>query len=429
MRYIHILDDATPEATAMLQALYSRDPRSVVEHLERVRKVGPEKFMGMYYVGYGHKSIGDCGTTTLFIEQVSMFAAKAIQDWALYNGQEASTRYLDMSKQEVLNPLANEEGLAIQNTWMELYKETLATLIPWLAEQFPRQPDQDEKVHTKAIAAKAFDIARGFLPAGITTLLSWHTNLRQAHDHLKELEHHPLQEIRDIAQEIRSGLQSKYPSSFSHKTYSDQEAFLDQVAMGTYYHNPNIRDFKYTPHLRVDALCRDHHALLLGRPQKTELPRKLTKYGDIVFQFPLDFGSFRDIQRHRSGVCEMPLLTTELGFLPWYLEQLPEALLQKALKIIDLQKSRISKLTCDQFTKQYYIAMGFAVSCEFTLGLPASVYIAELRSSQTVHPTLRVIAQQMGKALKEIVPKIALYCDNSSDSWNIKRGTQDIVRK
>jgi hypothetical protein len=109
MPFIYTTHEFSPEPLAMLQALYSRDPRSVLDHIDRVHKVGAEKFMGSFYVGYGHKSIGDCGTTTIFIEQVSMLCAKAFQDWPLYNGQEASTRYLDMSKQEVLNPLKSSE--------------------------------------------------------------------------------------------------------------------------------------------------------------------------------------------------------------------------------------------------------------------------------------------------------------------------------
>lgn len=79
-RQIIIVDDVAPEPNAMLQALYSRSPKSVTEHLEQVKRVGAEKFMASYYVGYGHKSIGDCGTTSIFVENVSMLVAKAVQD-------------------------------------------------------------------------------------------------------------------------------------------------------------------------------------------------------------------------------------------------------------------------------------------------------------------------------------------------------------
>jgi hypothetical protein len=50
-RRIIVLDDVPPESNAMLQALYSRSPESVVEHLKKVKSVGPERFMKSYYVG------------------------------------------------------------------------------------------------------------------------------------------------------------------------------------------------------------------------------------------------------------------------------------------------------------------------------------------------------------------------------------------
>ncbi|MCI5138224.1 MAG: hypothetical protein D3922_07370, partial [Candidatus Electrothrix sp. AR1] len=93
MMKIFINDEFDPESSAMMQALYSRSSSSVENHIEQVRKTGSSNFMKSYYVGYGHASIGDCGTTTLFIESVSILAAKAIQDNPLYSGQETSTRY------------------------------------------------------------------------------------------------------------------------------------------------------------------------------------------------------------------------------------------------------------------------------------------------------------------------------------------------
>jgi len=42
--------------------------------------------------------------------------------------------------------------------------------------------EKNQNIYDKAIAARAFDILRGFLPAGATTNIAWHTNLRQAAD-------------------------------------------------------------------------------------------------------------------------------------------------------------------------------------------------------------------------------------------------------
>ncbi len=430
-RKIIIIDDVPPEGNAMLQALYSRSPKSVTIHLDKVREVGPEKFMGLYYVGYGHKSIGDCGTTTVYAENVSMLVAKAIQDWPLYNGQEASTRYLNMAAQPVLNPLGSKDGELIQKEWMRIYNVALAELVPFLKNNFPKENDQDEKIWEKAINAKAFDIARSLLPAGTTTLLSWHTNLRQAHDHLKYLEAHPLLEVREVAAAIRTDLKQKYTNSFSHKNYPTQDAYIERASGAlSYFYDASISKFTTKSFLDTKSLQKNpYKKLLTSRPEKTELPQDFRKFGALRFSFLLDFGSYRDLQRHRSMICPMPLLTTKKGFLPWYLSQMPPRLATEVKQVLAAQEKRIKALKTDDATRQYYISMGYAVTCEVTANLQSALYIAELRSGQMVHPTLRPIAQQMGEALKKLLPDMALHCDFSEDKWSIKRGTQDIVRK
>ena len=428
-REIIVIDDVPPEANAMLQALYSRSPKSVKEHLEQVKKVGAEKFMANFYVGYGHKSIGDCGTTSIFIENVSMLVAKAVQDWPLYNGQEASTRYLDMANQPVVNPLGTPEGKEIQDEWMAFYRHALEALFPVLKARFPIKEGESEKIYEKAIKARSFDIARGFLPAGSTTYVAWHTNVRQAYDHIKEMRHHPLVEIRDVAKEILTALQTKYSSSFLHKEYEAEEKYLEKsVAAFSYFDDASIQNFSYKSELDLKGLAK-HKDILESRPPKAELHQRLREYGNIIFSFPLDFGSYRDLQRHRSAVQEMPILGTRHGFFPWYLEQLPDDLKKEALELIKKQEKKIAALKASDEVKQYYVAMGYTVAVKITCPLPSAVYIAELRSSDTVHPTLRIEAQRMGDAIKQAMPGIAMHHDTSPGTWNIKRGAQDIVRK
>lgn len=422
-----VIDDLPPEAVAMLQALYSRDPRSVTEHLQQVAKVGADKFMSTFYVGYGHKSIGDCGSTSIFIENVSMLAAKAIQDWPLYSGQEASTRYLDMSKQPFLNPLGTAAGEAIQEEWRRFYAWTLVSLIPALQERFPQQDGQDGKVWAKAIKARAFDIARGFLPAGAATLVSWHTNLRQAADHLKGMRKHPLPEVRMLSDHVLETLRAKYAASFLHKQYDAEEAYVAKSESKFAYTDAAFSsEFRCRSYLHLELA--EHAHLLADRPPKAELHHRFRKYGTIEFYFPLDFGSYRDLQRQRSCVQDMPLLTTRYGFHPWYLEQLPAALRDGAQEFLRTQEHRIAALECESVLAQYYIGMGYQIPASLSCSLPSAVYIAELRSTDAVHPTLRVQAQRMGDAIQEAVPGIAMHHDRSPGTWNIKRGAHDIVR-
>lgn len=419
----------TPEAEAMLQALHSRSIGGLKSHLEILSAKGPEKFMSSFYVGYGHKSIGDCGTTTLFIEGVSMLTAKAIQDWPLYSGQEASTRYIDFETQPFKNTLGTKEGEKILETWRSFYMESLQPLKDYLKTKFLRQETEDEKTYDKAINARAFDILRGFLPAGATTNLAWHTNLRQAADKLLTLRHHPLPEVRECATAIEAALQEAHPSSFHHKLYEATESYHKEMMKSYYYHNKACPDFalRYN-HADKELLPQD---LLSTRPPKTELPRWIAEAGNLQFDYQLDFGSFRDIQRHRAVIQRMPLLTTELGFENWYLDELPDEIRSKALALLQNQEKDIASLSISPEEKQYYIAMGYNTSNRLTGNLPALVYLAELRATRFVHATLRKKAKKMAEVLEELFKDsgLVIHLDTEPDRFDVKRGEHDIELK
>jgi len=426
-----VIDDQTPEDVAMMAALYSRSSSSVVTHLEKVKKTGSGKFMQSYYVDYGHESIADCGSTTIFIENVSILAAKAIQDWPLYSGQETSTRYIDMSRQEITDPLGSTKSKEILDNWMDFYNSSNLELTNHLKEIYPDKgtTKQETNIYNKAIAARCFDILRAFLPAGINTQLAWHTNLRQASNKLATLSHHPDPVIRNLGNQIHEALVKRYPNSFSHKKYEETEKYLDMTENSyTYFNNPRVKQTTCSTSIRNDEL-ELYRDIIESRPPKTSLPRFLNDFGHLKFNFMLDFGSFRDIQRHRSGTCRMPYLTTNHGFHQWYLDQLPQGLRQKAVELIEHQTKKILELQTDCVTRQYYIPLGFLVACQMTFGLPGAVYTIELRSANTVHPTLRSLAHEMKTVVSSLLPSLTWHCDDSPDQWSIKRGNQDIVER
>jgi len=419
-----------PEASAMLQALHSRSTGGLESHLKILAEKGPENFMRNFYVGYGHKSIGDCGSTSIFIEGVSMLVAKAIQDWPLYSGQESSTRYVDFQIQPFKNPLGTKEGEEILENWRSFYIESLEKTKEYLKSRFPKKDDESETIYNKAINARAFDTIRGFLPAGATTNLAWHTNLRQAADKIAILRHSPILEVRNVGKAIEETLKKAYPNSFNHEIFETTENYNKfWMESDYYYHNPKCPDFEMTNNgIDIKLLKKE---ILEKRPLKTELPKYLAEAGTVQFEFLLDFGSFRDLQRHRSITQRMPLLTTELGFENWYLDELPPEIKPKAEKFLSSQLEKINQLKISKEEKQYYIAMGYRISNRITGGLPGLVYIAELRATQFVHPTLRKRAKQMASKLSEKFGEFGLvmHIDKDTDRFDIKRGEHDIVLK
>jgi thymidylate synthase ThyX len=418
----------TSEDEAMLQALYSRSPASVLSHLDKLAEVGSGKFMASFYVGYGHKSIGDCGDTTIFIEGVSMLVAKAIQDWALYNGQEVSTRYVDFATQP-FHSIGNEMVL-FQEQFRQFYVDSLPLVKESLRKRYPKQDDEEEGKYDKAITARAFDILRGFLPAGALTSLAWHTNLRQAADKLNWLLSHPLAEVRDVAMRVKQALQQAHPNSFGHKQYEKSVVYRDVCMARDYYFSTKrlFSDVVLSRNSLSESLLDEYRNVLNSRPEKTELPKQIAEVGQLQFEFAIDFGSFRDVQRHRAVTQRMPLLGISQGFHAWYLNELPAEVFAHAVTLLNAVESWYSLQFETAEDLQYAVPMGYKVPCRMTGDLPALVYLVELRSSSTVHPTLRKVAQDMGKIIALL--GIPVYLDESdSGRFDVKRGNQDIVAK
>ncbi len=82
----------------------------------------------------------------------------------------------------------------------------------------------------------------------------------------------------------------------------------------------------------------------------------------------------------------------------------------------------------DKETKQYYIPMGYLLSCEMMGTLPALVYVSEARSSTYVHPTLRKVAIKLGNYLKK-KHGITIFLDESEDEFDTRRWNHDIEIK
>ncbi len=459
---IFVIDDKHPEDLAMLQALYSRSPASVVTHLDKLKTSSSGKFMDQYYVGYGHASIGDCASTTLFIEQVSMLVAKAVQDNPLYNGQEASTRYLDFSKQSVVDPYNQPASQKIQTRWMEIYNRILPLLTEGLKKRYPFDPSEykNEKIWHNTLAARAFDISRSLLPIGTTTLLSWTTSLRAARDHVRRLKHHPLPEVREVAKKIFAGLFEKYPHSFnaadieiskeSYDVYGAQfalrNAFVsyDDVMRQFALTDAELEKIRAgdivsrTKAVDLESLRKNEKETLAERPAFSPLPWRLEAYGRYNLLFLLDFGSFRDLQRHRNGVCQIPLIDGQFGLNPWYLEQFAEHLsasdAYQLKRDIDTQFAAIANLSkqgveVKPALNQYLFPMGTQALIHASYSVPEAVYIGELRSGKMVHPSLRPVAQKILDILKSDIPAMAVYGDREKDSWSAKRGEQTISIK
>jgi len=474
MSRIIVHTEQNPEDNAMLQALYSRSDASVTEHISKLKGAGSGEFMSKYYLGYGHKSIADCGFVTVYFENISMLAAKALEDHDLFNGQESSTRYIDFSKREFINPIKYfshglknhnkllRDGDSVLESLRLFYLTSNEELVADLKTRFHRESNQSEAVYEKAIQARAFDILRGWLPAGATTNVAVTMNLRNLEEHLSRLIFHPLTEVSQMAWKGYEQLRERFPNSFRDifnvlgqsfeasawdedlKNHFDWEYLSFHGGEVNSFYNPvelpgsvGSEDIQVKYHMMSRDV--DGFASIEPGPGRNPFPRHLFKaWNRITVEALIDFGSYRDIQRHRAGYCSNFMLSNmfvcsmdgEIPDHPWYKDQLTDSLREKA-EALDSYLQKTLRYLYDAPTfllasdLQYFFPMKSVVPLALDYDIEQARYVAELRAGKTVHPTLRPIAQAIGRELNR--QQIRCNFDNSEDSWTIKRGTQDII--
>jgi len=441
--HVGITDHFAPDVQAMLLAMYSRSYASILTRLPAT----PEEEQSLrsrlqkFYVNYGHKSVGQLGTTTIWLEGVSQLAAKAIEDHPLYNGQESSTRYIDFSNQPFVSPKMKWELddmiPAIQEEFRQIYIDALPLVSERLVREYPLNIPPEtpgDKVDalmttwSNTIKARAFDICRGLLPAGCTTNVAFQGTFDTINDHFGAMLHHPAQEMRDIAERVLVGLKDFYPDATPGVEVL-RERFAYMKGSGLFFYPPMMKRAILENRQSLDERYVENW---VGQRKKHEL---LPRIANINSRWSIggliDFGAFRDLHRHRNGVCLMPTLTAEHGMHPWYTKELPESINERVAKAIrSIEQTNSDYCSGTNYTTrvnlQYAIPMGCRVPVEYECDFGQLAYLIELRTGKTVHQTLRHYMHDVYKRLQEIKPRFgeAVYPDLDEDNFTLKRGTQ-----
>lgn len=368
---IHVGAGDDPLSWATLAALYSRSRDSAEEALDKA-KSAKKRMIETYYIGYGHDSIGDLVDVRLFLEGVPMWFAFLIEHHSRFRGQESSTRYIDFS---------SSKATAGNDDWYDgqivMYKDALAAVrdgiendpIDWITTE------ESPKIIEAAMNARAFDICRGLLPVQAPTNVAWFGSIQQMRGHLawlKWLEIHgrdvpPLSEWVDP---IIDALNEVYPETKPTK---------------------DVR-----PHIPYDEVP----------------PSALT----FALESSLDFGSLRDLHRHRPGCHSKPDVWRSTKFHPWYLEKMGQYGAE-----LEVQGEHGYKT----------MSLGHVLDFTYTTNVSRWQYIFALRTKPTVHPTLRHLLQETYRSLYPQYQRL-LELDMSPDldrGFYLHRGTQTIEVK
>ena len=317
-------------------------------------------FHEKWVVGYGHASVAEHAVVHLAIENVSIVVSKLIEDLRLASYTEKSTRYV-LWDEDSFHPLPELGANAV------LYAQTCKKLIRTYLDLVPkveaevmrrdvRAENQTESAHDAQVRAKSFDLLRGLLPAGTRTNLGFTANARAMERLLSKMLSSPLSEARDVAMAMHAQSATVAPTLVKYAAPNEyRKSLRDKVpwlanAAGIHGSDEGEDTETYGQGVRLlrwdaDALQRVAQALAydgsdalwnagglsasIGRTTGPKLeafvrgaleargkfdpaPRAF-EAATLTFEVTMDFGAYRDMQRHRMLSPFTQRLTCRLG--------------------------------------------------------------------------------------------------------------------
>jgi thymidylate synthase ThyX len=212
---IYAVIGAPPEIQAYALAKYSRSAQALRESIDELSTQRAEQFLNTFYFQYGHRSIADLAHIALAIENISMLAAFHVVDEALWDGQERSSRYQDFRKSGFYVPPALAEGSPERDSYthalnflLDRYDFFSAELLKVLTQVQPRPPEMTQATYTRTLRARAFDVARYFLPLATRTSVGQVTSARVLEEQISRLNGHPIAELREVGAAIRQACET-----------------------------------------------------------------------------------------------------------------------------------------------------------------------------------------------------------------------------
>lgn len=415
--------------------------------------------------GYGDDSIGELGGAHLALENISMLAAKVVEDARIGGSPlEKSTRYIYFDQKVGGEYLYYREPILMTSAYRNLYIETCdhlfetySALIPKLTEQmearFPKEHDVSKVAYTAALRAKVLDCLRGLLPSSALTNMGVFGNGRFFETLIQKLNCHNLAEMQDMGTKAFQELDKVIPSfvrrgsssnkhqqafaSYCDQSCSELRTLSDQYASGLGKMNrPGIRLISYDSGsptkvaaamlfassnaglLELQDFCRalpeDDISRILDsgssfrENRRHKSPRAL-EHAEFTFEIVADFGVYRDLHRHRTLTQERQFLSCDFGY---YIPQEIKGseMEQPYIEAMDRAKGAYDQIRGELPEEaQYMVPMGFNMHWYFHVNLRALQWLCELRSGAAGHPSYRYIAQEMSKQVSQAIPQFERF--------------------
>ena len=457
-----ILNEETAFAS-IAGALPKDEAEDHEDQLVAIRKA--QNFYDRILDGYGDDSIGELGGAHLALENISILAAKAVEDCRIGGSPlEKSTRYMYFDQKFKDEYLFYREPILMTSAFRDLYVktcnhlfETYSKLVPPLTEmmekKFPKDPVISNVAYSAALRAKVLDCLRGLLPASTLTNMGVFGNGRFFEGLLQKFNCSHLAELEDIGKKSFHELSKVVPSFVrradpAHKFQKSFNNFVEQLENElktvARQHDP-LLDKMTKPGVKLigydpDSPYRVAAALLFGQTdvgllELQDYCRKITddalgqileagslyrenrrhkspralEHATFTFEILADFGIYRDLQRHRILTQERQLLTCNFGYY------IPEEIAGTPMESDYIEAMDIAREAYETIAKefpeeaQYVVPMAYNIHWYFHVNLRSLQWLTELRSSPAGHPGYRHVAQELAKQVSTVFPQFERY--------------------
>ncbi len=138
------------------------------------------------------------------------------------------------------------------------------------------------------------------------------------------------------------------------------------------------------------------------RKTRRDSPGRALEFGyPLTFDLVLDFGSYRDIQRHRMCTQMRQRLSPYLGFaIP---KEISQAGFEKEITECRDKSTKLYEALKKDFPEEASYAVLFGFNIRWTMGMNdrEAMHLLELRSTPQGHPSYRRLSQLMHSAIRE----------------------------
>ncbi len=434
-------------------------PAAELDHAQAKARQFHEKWV----VGYGHASVAEHAVAHLAVEGASIVASKVTEDMRLASYTEKSTRYVAFDNKQYY-PLPELHGTAADAIYhdtvqglFQTYNALLPELIAAVKRDWPRGPKQSERGHHTACRAKALDILRYLLPASTLTNLGITINGRALEHLLTKMLSHALCEVRQLGEQLKTEARKMIPTLLK---YAEPNAYISttetamQAMADTLLEPP--QDLTGEPAVRLvqapdhaeDTLvaamlysyCRQSWPQVLERVQHLsqaqrqavldaylsrrgphDQPLRALEHLTYTFEILVDYGAYRDIQRHRMATQTRQMPSPQHGYsLPeevtrYGVRETFEACMQRAADAYE----QIER--AQPHTAPYVLPLAYRCRVLMTWNLRELHHFVQLRSAKQGHVSYRRIAQDVYRAIDAHHPLLAQYMRVDLEDYGLAR--------